>query len=60
MKSKRMPVPINAELYQRLQAYSETTGIPITRVVARGLTNWLDTVGRERLDALMNLPAEER
>lgn len=53
--SKRVPVAVNAELHQRLKEYSAATGVPISRVVARGLTDWLDTVGRERLDQLMEL-----
>ncbi len=51
--SKRQPVMIDADLYKRLQEYSAATGIPIARIVSRGLSDWLDTVGRERLDALM-------
>lgn len=52
MKSKRVPVMIDAEVYERLKAYSEATGIAIARVVASGLTDWLDTVGAARLEAL--------
>lgn len=58
MTSKRVPVMIDAELYQRLKVYSEATGIPVARVVARGLADWLETVGRERLDALMELTVD--
>jgi len=58
MKSKRVPVMLDADLYQRLQAYSAATGIPIARVVARGLGEWLDTVGAARLDALAKKSAE--
>lgn len=58
MTSKRVPVMIDSELYQRLKVYSEATGSPVARVVARGLADWLDTVGRERLDALMELTVD--
>jgi hypothetical protein len=57
--SKRVPVAIDTELHQRLKEYSAATGVPLSRIVARGLTDWLDTVGRERLDALMDLTTEE-
>ena len=51
--SRRMPVMIDEELYNRLKEYSAATDAPVARIVARGLTDWLDTTGRERLDALM-------
>lgn len=57
MKSNRQPVMIDADLYARLKAYSEATGIAIARVVARGLTDWLDTVGEARL-AMLKKSAE--
>ncbi len=60
MTSKRVPVMIDAEVYQRLKAYSVATGIPVARVVFRGLTDWLETVGRERLDALMELSVDKQ
>lgn len=58
MTSKRVPVMIDAALYLRLREYSGATDVPVARVVARGLTDWLDTTGRERLDALMESTAE--
>lgn len=58
MKAKRMPVMIDADLYQRLKEYSIATDAPVARVVARGLTDWLDKTGRERLDVLMDLAQE--
>jgi hypothetical protein len=58
MKSNRQPVMIDAALYKRLQEYSQATGIPIARVVARGLDDWLDTVGAARLAMLKKESAE--
>ena len=58
MITKRQPVMIDAEVYDRLKAYSEATGIAIARVVASGLTDWLDTVGAARLEALKKESAE--
>jgi hypothetical protein len=50
LMSTRQPVMIDADLYVRLKEYSQATGVPIARVVARGLTDWLDTVGAARLE----------
>jgi hypothetical protein len=58
MKSKRVPVQVDAEVYLRLKRYSEATNVPVARIVARGLSDWLDTVGRARLDALMESIAD--
>jgi len=57
MKIKRVPVMIDADLYARLTEYSQATGIPIARVVARRLDDWLDTVGAARL-AMLKKSAE--
>jgi hypothetical protein len=59
VKSKRVPVMIDAERYQRLKEYSAATDAKVVRVVARGLTHWLDTAGQERLDALMESAAAD-
>jgi ribbon-helix-helix protein len=58
MRTKRVPVMIDADLYQRLKEYSTATDAPVARIVARGLTDWLDKTGRERLDVLMDLTQE--
>jgi hypothetical protein len=47
MKSKRQPVMIDAQVYERLKAYSEATGIAIARVVAGGLPDWLEALKKE-------------
>jgi hypothetical protein len=49
---------IDANLYARLKEYSQATGIPVARIVARGLADWLDTVGAARLEALKKESAE--
>jgi hypothetical protein len=49
---------IDSAVYARLQEYSAATGVPIARVVASGLTDWLDTVGAARLEALKKESAE--
>jgi len=58
MKSKRKSVLIDADLHKRLREYSAATGIPIARIVSRGLTDWLDTVGHQQLAALTKKSAE--
>jgi hypothetical protein len=55
--STRQPIMIDADLHARLKAYSEATGIPIARVVARAVDDWLDTVGAARL-AMLKKSAE--
>ena len=51
---KRVPVSIDSETYDKITAYSESTGIPKVRVVAEALKDWFDTIGAARLDAIMN------
>jgi hypothetical protein len=49
---------IDADLYARLKQYSQATGVPVARVVARGLADWLETVGEARLAMLKKKSAE--
>jgi hypothetical protein len=51
LKSKHIPVHVDAETYELAKAYSEKTGVPMTRVVARALREWLETVGARQLAA---------
>ena len=51
IKSKHVPVHIDAETYELAQAYSKKTGVPVTRVVAEAIRDWLETIGAARLKA---------
>jgi hypothetical protein len=50
--SKRIPVQVDAEVYLLAKAYAEATGIPVARVVAVALRDWLTTEGADRLRRL--------
>lgn len=52
IKSKHVPVHVDAATYVMAKAYSEKSGVPVTRVVATALKEWLATVGAARLKAL--------
>jgi hypothetical protein len=52
IKSKHGPVHIDAATYEQMKAYSEKSGVPVTRVVAVALKEWLATMGAARLQAL--------
>ncbi len=52
IKSKHVPVHVDAATYEQVKAYSEKSGVPVTRVVAVALKEWLATVGAARLQAL--------
>ena len=51
LKSKHIPVNVDAETYELAKAYSAKTGVPITRVVAEAMRDWLQTIGAARLKA---------
>lgn len=42
MKSKRFPVNVDAEDFQRLKALSDRTGIPAANLLRRAISAWLD------------------
>jgi len=52
MQAKRRPVQIDEATYNRLKAYSSATGIPISRVLADAVKDWMVTVGDARLSSL--------
>ena len=52
VKSKHIPVHVDAATYELVKGYSERTGMPVTRVVAVALKEWLATMGAARLQAL--------
>lgn len=51
-RSKHIPVHIDGATYTAIQSYSELTGIPITKVVATAMKDWMETIGAARLEAL--------
>ena len=51
LKSKHIPVNVDAETYELAKDYSEKTGVPVTRVVAEAIRDWLETIGAARLKA---------
>lgn len=38
--------------YDRVKAYSEATGVPISRVIDDSIDLWMSTVGEARLEVL--------
>lgn len=51
IKSKYVPVNIDAETYAQLKAYSVAMGQPITQVLKDALPDWLGTIGATKLKA---------
>jgi len=51
-KPDRQPVQVDAETVARLRAYSEATGVPMARVVARACNEWLDQHGKQHMAVL--------
>jgi hypothetical protein len=54
LKSKHIPVHVDAETYELGKAYFEKTGVPVTRVVTEAMKDWLETIGAARLKAFGN------
>lgn len=52
---KDKPVKIYEEGYNKLKQYSELTGVPIKRVIAEMIEDWMDSVGQVRLEALTSM-----
>jgi hypothetical protein len=52
MKSTRATIQIDAETHAMLKAYSDQTGIPIGKVVARAIRECLQGAGRKYAEAL--------
>lgn len=50
--SKRVPVPIEGQLYLKLRAYSHVTGVPVARIVHMALTEYEQTVLTTRMESL--------
>lgn len=51
-KIEAVPVKVNREVYDKVKQYSTITGIPAARVISEALSDWLETTGEARLDAL--------
>jgi hypothetical protein len=45
-------IPCSEASYNKLRAYSNRIGLPIRQVVDDMVRDWLQTVGRARLDSL--------
>ena len=50
-----MHVVVDSETHQKLKAYLELTGVPITTVASQALADWMETIGAARLDAMIGL-----
>jgi len=58
--SNRQPVQVDPDVYGRLRTMSESTGIPITRLVNKALTAWLDTAGQQMASALAKVTKQSK
>ena len=59
MERSRVHVVVDSETHQKLKAYSELTGVPITTVASQALADWMETVGAARLDAMTAMSASD-
>jgi murein L,D-transpeptidase YcbB/YkuD len=55
IRSRHIPVMVDAETYEAVKSFSEISGIPATRVVAEAIKEWLNTTGAAKLAALQIL-----
>ncbi len=51
-KAGRMTVQVDAETHRALQSYSELTDIPIGKVLARAVREWMNTTGHVHLEVM--------
>lgn len=58
--SKRQPVPVDADLYEKYRNYSKLTGIPIARLTRDALQAHYDVTLATRLETLSNYMAGDR
>lgn len=52
MKIEAVPVKVRRDVYDNVKNYSVQTGVPAAQVIAEALTDWLESVGIARLEAL--------
>jgi hypothetical protein len=52
VKTARTTIQVDAETHAMLKAYSDETGIPIGKVAARAIREWMETTGRRLAQAL--------
>lgn len=60
LKSKRQPVPVDADVYDTLRTYSKLTGVPIARIVDQALRLHIETVLSTRMEALQKYAGGDR
>jgi len=58
IKSRHIPVMVDKVTYNAVKTFSEISGIPVTRVVAEAIKEWLTTTGAAKLAALQSLKKE--
>lgn len=52
MPDKRVPVKIEPETHAALKTYSQLTGRTIVSLLAEAVKDWVDIVGKSRLEAI--------
>lgn len=50
--STRIPVSVDKDTHAALKAYSGLTNVPVTKVLAEAVKDWMATVGAARLESL--------
>lgn len=50
--TKRIPVQVDEETYSRARDYSESTGVPIARVIDKAVNEYLDKHATAHVRAL--------
>lgn len=58
--SKRVPVLVDAAVYEQFKQMSEITGKPVARCVNESLTDWYDSVGVVQMEAIQEAVATGR
>jgi hypothetical protein len=52
VKTALATIRIDAETHAMLKAYSDATGVPISKVAVRAIREWMETAGRRQAQAL--------
>lgn len=52
LKSKRVPVQIEADVYKEFQTFSDITGLPLGAAINRAAREWMKTKGAVLMEVL--------
>jgi hypothetical protein len=54
-KVEAVPVKVDRSVYDKVKHYTDCTGVPAARVISEAISDWLETTGEARLEALTKI-----